>query len=93
VLSTGSTETPGIDKQEIPMPNPTDIQADRITIGLTKRSVDELAALQDQTGLSKTDLINRSIGLYKFITEKMDSDWDVVLQNQKTGENLLVHLQ
>jgi hypothetical protein len=78
------------------MPNQAEAQAtgiDRITIGLTKRSTEEIAELQSETGLSKTDLINRSIGLYKFITERMEAGWDVVLRDRETGETLLVHLQ
>jgi hypothetical protein len=75
------------------MPNQAETQTERITIGLTRRSVEELAELQKETGLSKTDLINRSIGLYKFITERMDSGWNVVIKNEETKESYVVHLQ
>jgi hypothetical protein len=64
----------------------------RITIGLTKRAVEELEALQARTGLSKTDLINRSIDLYKFVTDQLD-DHAKLLIRDRDGETMRVHIQ
>lgn len=66
---------------------------DRITIGLTKRSAIELAEMHDETGMSKTDIVNRAIGLYRFVTEKSDEGWSLLVQNADASERFLVHLQ
>jgi hypothetical protein len=68
------------------------VTADRITVGLTKRSVDELEHLGRVTGLSKTDLVNRSIGLYKFITDHLEKGEELLLRD-RDGSAMLVHMQ
>jgi hypothetical protein len=68
------------------------LSADRITVGLTRRSTDELDALQIQTGLSKTDLVNRAIGLYKFITDHLAKGDELLIRDTK-GNQMVVHLQ
>jgi hypothetical protein len=40
---------------------------DRITATLTPKASAGLASLRKRTGLSKTDLVNRAIGLYDLI--------------------------
>jgi hypothetical protein len=68
------------------------VSADRITVGLTKRSVDELEHLGRVTGLSKTDLVNRSIGLYKFITDHLEKGEQLLIQD-RDGNAMLVHMR
>ena len=43
-----------------------DTASGRITIALIPRAAAHLRALQDATGLSKTDIVNRAISLYEF---------------------------
>lgn len=46
--------------------------SNRITVGLTRRSAGELARLADDSGLSKTDLVNRAISLYALMTDRAE---------------------
>jgi hypothetical protein len=68
------------------------LSVDRITVGLTKRGAEELESLHRETGLSKTDLVNRSISLYKFITDHIEKG-DQLLMRDGTGNDMLVYLQ
>src|SRR5437660_85881 len=43
--------------------------SERITVALIPKAVADLQHLQEGTGLSKTDLVNRAISLYRFIEE------------------------
>lgn len=65
---------------------------DRITVGLTRRSSEELDQLQNDIGLSKTDLVNRSIGLYKFVMDQINSGSSIVIRDAE-GTDSLVHMQ
>lgn len=59
--------------------------ADRITVGLIPRVAMELDNITAVTGMSKTDLINRSISLYKFIKDRLDEGWDLALVKDSPG--------
>jgi hypothetical protein len=48
---------------------------ERITVGLIRRNSEDLARLAEETGMSKTDLINRAIGLYTLMVEKADEGY------------------
>jgi hypothetical protein len=61
-------------------------------VGLTKRSADELERLQRETGLSKTDLVNRAIGLYKFVTDHLEMGEQLLIRDAN-GNDMLVHMQ
>jgi hypothetical protein len=63
---------------------------DRLTVALVPSVTDDLQCLQDRTGLSKTDIINRAITLYEFIDAQLRSDNDLIIRNSKTGETQLV---
>jgi monomeric isocitrate dehydrogenase len=41
--------------------------AERITVALIPEAGAELEHLQDKTGLSKTDIVNRAVMLYEFL--------------------------
>jgi len=47
---------------------------------------EELQRLQDQTSLSKTDIVNRAITLYEFIEEQRSAGQDLLLRHKNTGE-------
>lgn len=49
--------------------------AERITVGLTRRNSEDLAKLTEETGMTKTDLINRAIGLYTLMADKADEGY------------------
>jgi hypothetical protein len=68
------------------------LPSDRITVALIPRAVAELQRLQDRTGMSKTDLVNRAISLYEFITEQIAAGQDLLLRDKKAGETQLVRL-
>jgi hypothetical protein len=51
---------------------------------------EELQRLQGATGLSKTDIVNRSISLYDFLQTQMDADNDIIVRDRTTGETQIV---
>jgi hypothetical protein len=53
---------------------------------------DELQRLQDRTGLSKTDLVNRAITLYEFVDSQLTNDRDLLVRDNRTRETELVRL-
>lgn len=63
---------------------------ERITVALIPKAAEELRQLQDRTGLSKTDVVNRAITLYEFIDEQMHAHRDVIIRDRKTGETQIV---
>ncbi len=44
--------------------------SERITIGLTRRNSGDLVTLSEETGMSKTDLLNRALAVYKLVHDK-----------------------
>jgi hypothetical protein len=62
------------------------VAVDRMTISLIPRTVKELEQLQEKTGLSKTDIVNRAISLYAFVTEQLDSGQDLLVRDRQSGE-------
>jgi hypothetical protein len=72
--------------------NDRQLVAERITTTLIPRTVEELSWLQAETGLSKTDLVNRAISLYAFVTEQLAARRDLAVRDRETGETQLVHI-
>jgi len=66
--------------------------AERITIALIPKAVEDLQRLQDRTGLSKTDITNRAITLYEFIDAQLRSGRDLLVRDNATGETQIVRL-
>jgi hypothetical protein len=71
--------------------------ADRITVSLIPKAAADLAALQDRTGLSKTDLVNRAITLYEFIEAQTSprngrAGNDLLVRDPRTGDVQLVRM-
>jgi hypothetical protein len=66
--------------------------ADRITVALIAKAGADLQRLQDRTGLSKTDIVNRAITLYEFIDAQMRAGHEVLLRDQDTGETQRIML-
>jgi len=53
---------------------------ERITVGLIRKTSDDLDKLTESTGLSKTDLVNRAVQLYAFVDEEVRSGGTVAVQ-------------
>jgi hypothetical protein len=64
----------------------------RLTVALIPMAGDELQRLQDRTGLSKTDLVNRAITLYEFVDERIRAGHDVLIRDKGTGDTQTVVL-
>ena len=62
----------------------------RVTVTLIPQAAGGLAALQERTGLSKTDLVNRAITLYEFTDAQLRDGHDLILRDRETGETRLV---
>jgi hypothetical protein len=63
---------------------------DRITVALVRKAGDDLQRLQDRTGLSKTDIVNRAISVYEFFESEVQAGNDLYVRDPKTGETQLV---
>lgn len=68
------------------------MQAERITVALIPQAAQDLRRLQERTGLSRTDIINRAIALYRFIEAQLRERRDLIIRDQSTGEARLVRL-
>jgi hypothetical protein len=65
---------------------------DRITVALIPKAGDDLQLLQDRTGLSKTDLVNRAITLYEFIDQHTRAGQEILIRDKETRETQTVVL-
>lgn len=63
---------------------------ERITVALVRKAGEDLQHLQDRTGLSKTDIVNRAISVYEFIESEIQAGNDLFVRDHKTGETQLV---
>jgi hypothetical protein len=67
------------------------VVAERITVGLIPRVVAELERLQESSGLSKTDLVNRAISLSAYVDAQIAAGKDLLLRDSN-GEIERLHL-
>lgn len=63
---------------------------ERITVALIPKAAGDLQHLQDETGLSKTDIVNRAISLYQFIQASTEAGREVLIRDKTTGETQAV---
>lgn len=66
--------------------------ADRITVALIPQAAGDLQQLQDRTGLSKTDIVNRAISLYDFINTQLREGRDLLIRDSETKETQVIRL-
>lgn len=66
------------------------VVVDRITVALVRKAGEDLQQLQDRTGLSKTDIVNRAITLYEFLDAQLQAGNDLIVRDPKSGESQLV---
>jgi hypothetical protein len=64
--------------------------AERVTVALVPKAAADLQYLVDETGLSKTDIVNRAISLYKFVEESTAAGREVLVRDKATGEDRVV---
>lgn len=87
----GPTEEDAADQQpDCPHPRDRPPLGERITVALVPKAVEDLKQLQDRTSLSKTDVANRAISLYKFIDEQIREGRDVLIRDKSTGETRII---
>lgn len=63
---------------------------ERITVALIPKAAADLQALQDRSGLSKTNLVNRAITLYEFIDAQVSEGHEVIIRDPRTRETQIV---
>jgi hypothetical protein len=61
-----------------------------IAFALIPKAVDDLLGLQDRTGLSRTDVVNRAIISYAFIDEQTRAGQEILIRDKNTRETQLV---
>jgi hypothetical protein len=64
--------------------------AERITVALVRKAAADLQYLMDSTDLSKTDLVNRALSLYRFFQESTAAGREVIVRDKTTGEDRVV---
>ena len=64
----------------------------RLNVNLTVRAAAELEELHAEEGLSKTDLVCRSINLYRFVTRELGYGAELLFRDSE-GELMKVHIQ
>jgi hypothetical protein len=67
-------------------------QTERFIVALIPQVAHDLRQLQERTGLSRTDIMNRAISLYRFIETQLRERRDLIIRDQSTGEAQLVRL-
>ena len=65
---------------------------DRITVALIPQAAEDLQHLQDQTGLSKTDIVNRAISLYDFVNTQQGEARDLLVRDKDAEETQVIRL-
>ena len=65
---------------------------DRITVALIPQAAEDLQHLQDQTGLSKTDIVNRAISLYDFVITQQGEGRDLLVRDNDAEETQVIRL-
>jgi hypothetical protein len=65
-------------------------ETERITVALVPKAAADLQYLVDNTGLSKTDLVNRALSLYRFVEESTATGREVLVRDKATGEDRVV---
>ena len=64
--------------------------AERVTVALIRKAGEDLQRLQDRTGLSKTDIVNRAISVYEFIEAELGAGAELIVR--RDGQDYLIKL-
>jgi hypothetical protein len=68
------------------------VVAERITVALIARASEDLRRLQERTGMSKTDIVNRALALYEFIDRRLADGSEILLRTEGSSELELIRL-
>ena len=68
------------------------VVAERITVALISRASTDLRRVQERTGMSKTDIVNRALTLYEFIDRRLADGSEILLRSEGTSELELIRL-
>jgi hypothetical protein len=60
-----------------------------VSVALLAKVEGDLESLQERTGLSRTDIINRAISLYEFIETQLRANNDLLIRDRKTKKTKL----
>ena len=63
---------------------------ERITVALVPKAAADLQYLLDSTALSKTDLVNRALSLYRFFQESTAAGREVIVRDKESGQDRVV---
>lgn len=66
--------------------------AERVTVSLIPRAAADLARLQTETSLTRTDLINRAVGLYAFVTKQLEAGRELAVLDPKDNTTRIVYV-
>lgn len=69
------------------LPPPASPTPPRVNVAMTPKTAAALAALEQATDLSKTDLVNRAIQVYEYLLPYLDGDADRAV-TLRDGEEL-----
>ena len=64
----------------------------RITVGLIRKTADQLDRLSEHTGMTSTDLVNRAVTLMAFVDEQTRAGRELLVHDPATGQDAKVHL-
>jgi hypothetical protein len=67
-------------------PAPPEVDAERVTVNLTPRSVRALHNIVGWTGHNKTDAINRALQVYEFVQQIMEDGGSVHVRQGQDAE-------
>lgn len=63
--------------------------SERINAALIRESSEALAKLQDRTGLSKTDAVNRAITVYEFIDAEIREGNEIIVRDSEGRDQVV----
>lgn len=64
-----------------------------ISVSLIPAVRGDLQRLQNRTGLSKTDVVNRAISLYEFLEAQLHDGHDLMVRDNRTGETRVIRFR
>ena len=64
----------------------------RVTVSLIPKAATELSVLQAQTGMSRTDLVNRAVSLYAMWSDEVAAGREFKVHDPATGETQSVRV-
>ena len=67
-------------------------EAEPVTVQLIPKVEEDLRELQRTTGLSRVDLVNRAITLYRFIDDQTRGNGDLLIRDKSSHETHIVKL-